>query len=61
MSTYRTIEMNKHFNIEYRLSEGVKYRALVYKVDNTTKYLRPLSNTTDESFLAHALKMIGWA
>lgn len=61
MKVIKTIPMNKHFRIEHRLNDGVKYRALIYINDNAVKYLKPLTNQTDESFMNHALQMIGWA
>ncbi len=61
MKTIKTIPINKHFRIEHKLDNGIKYRALIYINDESVKYLKPLTNETDESFYSHALKMIGWA
>lgn len=61
MIIHKRITVDKHFEIQIRIDDGVKYRALVYTVDNTVKYIKPLTNETNESFFKHALQMIGWA
>lgn len=51
---------NRKVKVKVILNNGIKYRALIYINDNTVKYIQPLSDITNEQFVIHALKMIGW-
>ena len=49
------------FKVLISFNNGIKYRSLIYINDNTVKYTRPFNTMSDEQFIQHALKMIGWA
>lgn len=50
----------KHVKVIEFSMNGIKYRALIYINDNSTKYIRPCCSLSNEEFMIHALTMIGW-